>query len=110
MNDPRNNAVMVNACGFAECGLPVDHDGPHKVALELRAAMLRQVFGDGVKTPATVSDVPNKPKTPISNFRIPEDVKVPAMERAAAEGKTLTDVVVEHLRRYGRGGRRGADA
>lgn len=58
--------------------------------------------------PTTVSDVPNKPKTPISNFRIPEDVKTPAMERAAAEGKTLTDVVVEHLRRYGRGGKREA--
>lgn len=44
---------------------------------------------------------PNKPKTPISSFRIPEDVKAKAAERAAAEGKTLTDVIVEALKRYG---------
>lgn len=53
-------------------------------------------------TPDTVQPVPNKPRTPITGFRIPEDVKTPAVERAAAEGKTLTDVVVEHLRRYGK--------
>jgi len=50
--------------------------------------------------------VPNKPKTPITGFRIPEDVKIPAVERAHAEGKTLTDVVVAYLRRYGKGGKR----
>lgn len=44
-------------------------------------------------------------KTPISGFRIPEDVKAAAVERATAEGKTLTDVVVEYLRRYGKGKR-----
>lgn len=49
--------------------------------------------------------MPNKPKTPISGFRIPEDVKAAAVERAKSEGKTLTDVVVEYLRRYGRGKR-----
>jgi hypothetical protein len=46
--------------------------------------------------------VPNKPKTPVTGFRIPEDIKTAAVERATAEGKTLTDVVVEHLRRYGK--------
>lgn len=56
-----------------------------------------------VHTPSSVRRVPNKPKTPITGFRIPEDVKAAAVERAAAEGKTLTDVVVEHLRKYGRG-------
>lgn len=45
-------------------------------------------------------------KTPITGFRIPEDVKAAAVERATREGKTLTDVVVEALRRYGRGGKR----
>lgn len=57
-------------------------------------------------TPATVRRVPNKPKTPITGFRIPEDVKTAAVERAQAEGKTLTDVVVAYLRRYGKGGKR----
>lgn len=53
-------------------------------------------------TPGSVPRVPNKPKTPISGFRIPEDVKAAAAARAKVEGKTLTDVVVEHLRRYGK--------
>lgn len=54
-------------------------------------------------TPDNVRHVPNKPKTPATGFRIPEDVKAAATQRAAAEGKTLTDVVVEHLKRYGKG-------
>lgn len=58
-----------------------------------------------MNAPARLPRVPNKPKTPISGFRIPEDVKTAAAERAASEGKTLTDVVVEHLRRYGKGKR-----
>lgn len=36
-----------------------------------------------------------------SSLRIPDDVKRAAQRRAAAEGKTLTDVVVAYLRRYG---------
>jgi uncharacterized protein (DUF1778 family) len=39
--------------------------------------------------------------TPPSSLRIPTDVKEAAQRRAAAEGKTLTDVVVAYLRRYG---------
>lgn len=57
-------------------------------------------------TPANVRRVPSKPRTPITGFRIPEDVKQAAVERATREGRTLTDVVVEALRRYGRGGKR----
>lgn len=55
-----------------------------------------------MNTPARLRLVPNKPKTPISGFRIPADVKAAAVERATAEGKTLTDVVVDCLRRYGK--------
>lgn len=43
---------------------------------------------------------PNQPKTPISNFRIPIDLKERAAAKAAREGKTLTDVVLEQLRAY----------
>lgn len=39
--------------------------------------------------------------TPVTNFRIPPDVKAAAQRRAEAEGRTLTDVVVAYLRRYG---------
>lgn len=46
---------------------------------------------------------PNKPKTPVSNFRIPPDLKAKAMQKAADEGKTLTDVIVDYLKRYTRG-------
>ena len=55
-----------------------------------------------MNAPARLPRVPNKPRTPISGFRIPEDVKAAAVERATAEGRTLTDVVVEYLRRYGK--------
>jgi predicted HicB family RNase H-like nuclease len=45
-------------------------------------------------------DVPNMPKTPLASFRIPKALKDEAAKRAAKEGKTLTDVVVEALERY----------
>jgi predicted HicB family RNase H-like nuclease len=53
-----------------------------------------------VVTPGTMGSVPNKPKTPVTNFRIPQDLKRAAAERAAGEGRTLTDVIVEALERY----------
>lgn len=39
-------------------------------------------------------------KTPHTCFRIPPDVKAAAAQRAAAEGRDLTAVVVEALRAY----------
>lgn len=50
--------------------------------------------------------MPNKPKTPVSTFRIPLDLKAQAAAAAEAEGRTLTDVVVEALERYVRKQRR----
>lgn len=50
-----------------------------------------------VKTPDTVLTVP---KTPVSNFRIPPELKAKAMEVAKERGETLTDVVVAALERY----------
>jgi hypothetical protein len=41
--------------------------------------------------------------TPPSSLRIPLDVKEAAQRRASVEGKTLTDVVVTYLKRYGSG-------
>lgn len=41
--------------------------------------------------------------TKLSPFRIPEEVKKPAADRAAREDKTLTDVVKTLLERYGKG-------
>lgn len=45
----------------------------------------------------------NVTTTPVSNFRIPADLKAKAKVKAEAEGKTLTDVIVDYLKRYTRG-------
>ena len=50
--------------------------------------------------PDTIALMPDKPLTPHSTFRIPLDLKKAAAEKAAAEGKTLTDVITEALARY----------
>ena len=49
---------------------------------------------------ATMGGVPNQPKTPTRSFRIPDDIYVPAVEKAQAEGRTLTDVVRDALLDY----------
>lgn len=48
----------------------------------------------------TLPPMPNSPKTPLRNFRIPDVEYVPAIEKAKAEGTTLTAVVREKLREY----------
>lgn len=45
--------------------------------------------------------MPKQTHTAPSSLRIPADVKEAAQRRAAAEGRTLTDVVVAYLKRYG---------
>ena len=44
--------------------------------------------------------MPNQPKTPVRSVRIPDDVWRAAQAKAAAEGETVTDVVLRALRRY----------
>ncbi len=39
-------------------------------------------------------------KTPVRNVRVPDGLWKAAQERAAAEGRTLTDVIVSALHRY----------
>lgn len=39
-------------------------------------------------------------KTPIRGIRIPDGLWSAAQEKAAAEGRTMTDVVTDYLRRY----------
>ena len=39
-------------------------------------------------------------QTPVTNFRIPADIKKAAQEKAEAEGKTLSRVVIDFLREY----------
>lgn len=40
--------------------------------------------------------------TPVTNFRIPADIKAAAQAKAESEGKTLTRVVIDLLREYAR--------
>lgn len=44
--------------------------------------------------------MPNKPATPNRAVRIPDDVWLAALEKARAEGRTVTEVIVTYLRRY----------
>lgn len=43
---------------------------------------------------------PNKPRTPMKSFRIPEDLYRAALERATKNGESLTDVVRRALEQY----------
>ncbi|HEX6967460.1 MAG TPA: hypothetical protein VF174_01335 [Micromonosporaceae bacterium] len=44
--------------------------------------------------------MPNKPKTPARNIRIPDDLWEAAKAKAAERDETVTDVVIRALRRY----------
>ena len=39
-------------------------------------------------------------KTPMRNLRVPDHIWGPALDKARAEGRTLTDVITAYLRRY----------
>lgn len=39
-------------------------------------------------------------KTPVRNLRVPDSIWKPALEKAEAEGRTLTEVITTYLRRY----------
>jgi len=39
-------------------------------------------------------------KTPVRNLRVPEHIWGPALDKAKAEGRTLTEVITAYLRRY----------
>ncbi len=69
-----------------------------RAAANLRAAG-REVTRNADGT-YTVAPVPNQPKTPHSTFRIPVELKEAAAEKAKAEGRTLTDVIVAALTEY----------
>lgn len=53
-----------------------------------------------VNTPATIDRMPNQPKTKVSTFRIPLDLKAAAMAKAQANGTDLTAIIVAALEEY----------
>jgi len=44
--------------------------------------------------------MPNHPKTPGHTIRVPDDEWIPAKDKAAKEGETMTDVIRRALRKY----------
>jgi len=44
--------------------------------------------------------MPNQPKTPVRGLRVEDALWRAAQEKAAAEGRTLTAVLVAYLKRY----------
>ena len=44
--------------------------------------------------------MPNAPKTPLRNIRVPDDLWQAAMSRAIERGETLSDVLRRALERY----------
>lgn len=55
---------------------------------------------------ATIGSMPNKPKTPVSTFRIPLELKAAAATKARDEGTDLTAVIVAALQVYVKGGKK----
>lgn len=49
-----------------------------------------------------MTPVPNKPKTPLRSFRIPDDLYEQAQKRAEERGETLSHAVRKFLERYAR--------
>lgn len=56
--------------------------------------------GLGARVTETIGVMPNKPKTPVSTFRLPLDLKARAQLAAEANGTTLTAVIVAALEQY----------
>jgi predicted DNA binding CopG/RHH family protein len=44
--------------------------------------------------------MPNAPKTPTRTIRVSSDLWAAVKDKAAIEGRTVTDVIVEALKRY----------
>lgn len=53
-----------------------------------------------VYTPDRIPRMPNQPKTPVRGLRVDDDLWHAAQEKAKAEGRTMTDVLVAYLKRY----------
>jgi hypothetical protein len=53
-----------------------------------------------IHTPDTMRRMPNQPKTPVRGLRVDDELWHAAQEKAKAEGRTMTDVLVAYLKRY----------
>ena len=51
-------------------------------------------------TPGRLPAMPNQPKTPVRGNRVEDGLWRAAQAKAKAEGRTLTGVLVDYLKRY----------
>ena len=51
-------------------------------------------------TPGRLRPMPNQPKTPVRGIRVDGDLWRAAQAKAEAEGRTITGVLVDYLKRY----------
>jgi hypothetical protein len=65
------------------------------VHMHLRKSETETAYAAG-----TISHVPNQPKTKNRVLRVEESLWRAAQEKAKAEGRTLTAVIVAYLKRY----------
>lgn len=47
-----------------------------------------------------MKSVPNQPKTPVSNFRIPVELKAQFKAKAEERGDDMTAVIIKAIERY----------
>lgn len=69
----------------------------HRIMVHMH---LRNSSRQTANAPGTIPGVPNKPKTPNRAIRVDTDLWRAAQAKAAAEGRTLTGVIVAYLKRY----------
>lgn len=53
-----------------------------------------------VRTPDSVLDVPNQPKTPKRSVRVPDGLWEAAKQKARERGESVTAVIVRALKEY----------
>lgn len=55
-------------------------------------------------TAATIGSMPNKPKTPLRNIRVDDELWNAAMAAAEARGESLSEAIRKFLKRYAKTG------
>jgi hypothetical protein len=70
------------------------------VRLEAQAASANGWAAGAAGAVDRLPAMPNKPKTPVRGLRVDEDLWRAAQDKAEAEGRTMTAVIVAYLKRY----------
>jgi hypothetical protein len=91
---------LVCAAGPRKGGVGAGYLGMAVLLVRRSSKRARRIRQRGHPRGGVMTPMPNQPKTPVSNFRIPLDLKADAQAEARARGESLTDVVVRALEEY----------